>query len=41
MTASTETVEDIEVTNGTLNLTVTPREGETLLSGIEVLKTAD
>jgi hypothetical protein len=37
MTASTETVQGIEVTNGTLNLTLTPREGKTLLSGIEVI----
>ena len=38
MTASTETVPDIEITNGTLNLTLTPHEGETLLSGIEVIQ---
>jgi hypothetical protein len=38
MTASTETVQDIEVTNGTLNLKLTPQEGETLLSGIEVIQ---
>ena len=41
MTASTETVSDIAVTDGSLTLTLTPHEGETLLSGIEVVKTAD
>ena len=41
MTASTETLSDIAVTDGSLTLTLTPHEGETLLSGIEVLKTAD
>ena len=41
MLASTETVSDIEITDGTLTLTLTPHEGETLLSGIEVIRTAD
>lgn len=41
MTASTETVSDIAVTDGTLTLTLTPHEGETLLSGIEVIRTSD
>ena len=41
MTASTETLSDIAVTDGTLTFTLTPHEGETLLSGIEVLKTSD
>jgi hypothetical protein len=41
MLASTETVSDIPITDGTLTLTLTPHEGETLLSGIEVIRTAD
>jgi hypothetical protein len=41
MTASTETVSDIQVSDGTLILTLAPHEGETLLSGIEVIRTSD
>ena len=41
MLASTETVSDIRVTDGTLTLTLTPHEGESMLSGIEVIRTAD
>lgn len=41
MTASTETISDIRVTDGTLTFTLTPREGETLISGVEVIRTAD
>ncbi|MFN7564670.1 MAG: hypothetical protein ACK5TH_23050, partial [Prosthecobacter sp.] len=41
MTASTETVSDIQVSDGTLTLTLAPHEGETLLSGIEVIRTSD
>ena len=38
MLASTETFSDIPITDGTLILTLTPHEGETLLSGIEVIQ---
>lgn len=38
MLASTETLADIPITDGTLILTLTPHEGETLLSGIEVIQ---
>ncbi|MFO1482486.1 MAG: PQQ-binding-like beta-propeller repeat protein [Verrucomicrobiaceae bacterium] len=41
MTASTEVLQDIQITDGTLNLALTPHEGETLLSGIEVIRGSD
>ncbi|MFM7605116.1 MAG: hypothetical protein ACKO8Z_07935, partial [Prosthecobacter sp.] len=41
MLASTETFSDIRVTHGMLTFTFTPQEGETLLSGIEVIRTGD
>lgn len=37
-TASMEALADIPITDGTLSLTFTPHEGETLLSGIEVIR---
>jgi hypothetical protein len=41
MLASSETFSDIRVANGTLLFTLKPHEGVTLLSGIEVIRTAD
>ncbi len=41
MTASTKTISDIRVTDGTLKFTLTLHEGETILSGIEVIRDSD
>jgi hypothetical protein len=38
LTAQTETLSHIEVTDGMLTFFLTPNEGETLLSGIEVIR---
>jgi hypothetical protein len=38
LTAQTETLSHIEVTDGMLTFSLTPNEGETLLSGIEVIR---
>jgi outer membrane protein assembly factor BamB len=38
LTAQTETLSHIEVTDGMLTFSLTPHEGETLLSGIEVIR---
>jgi hypothetical protein len=38
MIATTQSIQNIKVTDGTLTVKLTPIEGETLLSGIELIR---